>query len=182
MRPFFVRPSGGKARGKGQHLLSLGSGNAGKRAFSEDRNGRLPRGDRVRTKDMLPDVLPAPPSIARQHKAYVIPPMDQTDLELHIKKLKHRLTTLLQARDANALVGRGEDCADNEEIACTKHMIFAAMHPPSTQVSKTQEKILKIETELIDAKQKEREALDRRMALESSLGHFRICLQELKEA
>ena len=80
-------------------MLSLGSGNSGRRSYSEDRR----KNDRRKLKSVLPSILPAPPTVARMHRSYAPPSLEKQDLELHISRLKSRLHTLLQARESNAL-------------------------------------------------------------------------------
>ena len=83
------------------------------------------------------EILPAPPSVAQGHSAFLEVPLEKEARERHLNTIRGRLRLLVQARDVGHLARKPEDQADVAEIACLKHMIFVAQTPLSSQVSAT---------------------------------------------
>ena len=136
-----------------QPFLVFGNGNAGRRAFSEERVPPKGGGKGGRPVGGPPEILPAPPSIAQGHSAFLHPPMEPEARERHIATIKSRLRLLVQARDMGQLAGKAEDHGDVAEIACLKHMVFVATTPPTSQVSATQKQLLTLEKQLMEAEE-----------------------------
>ena len=164
------------SQGKRDH----GQWKAGKGAEKGGGKGQA-KGSGFSPQGQLPAILPAKPSDARKHSAYLPVPQNLQEKQLHISTIKSKLDGLHKLREVSQLAGRTGSDVDTSEIAVLRHMLFAAENPEEIQASKTWSRVLELRNQFTAAIQKEREARAKVREIQNVMDHFNEIYEELRE-